>query len=135
VEAAAIDESTDLETLSNLDLLVHDVDAADISCDVSELVPGSVAIAISANYQATTMELTAVTASGSSSSNATFGYKSPETAGEFMRSSACELRTFHVPEGGGAGLITYSCPGAAALTTPDRVCLAQGALYVKDCNR
>ena len=123
-----ISQFTTEAEIEALELVKDGKDGANVECTMKELAPGSYQVDVELRVGAYFFELTSGGAGGG-----TAGYKSPQTAGETIRSSTCQVGTFKVPEGGGEGIITYVCTGTQNVNTPDRVCRAEGALYVRDC--
>jgi hypothetical protein len=127
---AKISQFSTAAEIEALELVKDGSDGATVKCTMKEIAVGSYEIDIELRDGAYYFELLSGGAGGGSA-----GYKSPETAGETIRSSACQVGTFLVPEGGGEGLITYACTNTKNDTTPDKVCRIEGTLYVRDCKK
>ena len=126
--AVAVTKFAQPEEIEALELMRDGKDGATVECKIKELAVGSYEVEAEFSTGAYNFEL-----SGSTGGVTSAGFKSPQTAGEFVRTSACTLETALAVEGGGEAIVIFNCPGATNQATPDRVCLANGAFYARDC--
>ena len=125
--ANTVDEFATPADLEDLELIRDGADDATVECTIKELAVGSYEIDARFAVGATTFEL-----QGSTGAMTSAGYRSPQTAGDFLRTNRCTLKTALAAEGGGEAIVVFNCPGAP-LPHTERVCLLNGAFYARDC--
>lgn len=129
-----LNQVTPQADIDALTLLKDGSDGDKVSCTFGQSAPGTEDININVESKGVSFILQATTA-GNVANNAFVLFEGPLTGGDSYQSPACTVTTHRVVEGGGEGLIHYTCAQFGAESKPDSVCTAEGWVYATDCGK